>query len=351
VIALGGVTSTFNLPGVADCTLPLKTLEDAGTLRNQVIATLELADIESDPVERKRLLTYVVIGGGYTGVETAGELIDFFRSITRFYRTVGFDDVSVVLIEGSQRLLPELPERMANYTKANLTRRGVTVILGEPVASADPRGIVLASGRRFESGTIVWSAGVRPAPLVSELPVEHARNGAIIVREDLSVPDRPGLWALGDCASIPNGRGGKYPPTAQHAIREGPIVANNIVATLRGRPTAVFRFASLGSMASLGARRGIAALPGNIVVTGFLAWIIWRGYYLSRLPGLDRKIRVALDWTLGLVFPRDIAELRVFTERAHLSAVHDAGLRPGLHTGEQLAYGRVAAAREAGKQA
>lgn len=316
VIALGATPTTFNLPGVAEHTLPLATLEDAETLRNHIITTLELAEVAADPHERTALLSYVIVGGGYTGVEAAGELIDFFKSVIRFYPAIARMDVRVVLVEGGPRLLPGLPEAMGVYAATNLASRGVQVELGTNVASADANGIGLVDGRRFEARTMLWSAGTRPSALVAQLPVEHARNGAILTNPDLSVPNRPGLWAIGDSASIPAPKGGAYPATAQHALREGPLLAENIVATLRRRPTKRFAFESLGMMASLGARRGIAELPFGIILTGFPAWFVWRSYYLLRLPGLDRKVRVALDWTLGLIFPRDIAELRVYSERA-----------------------------------
>jgi NADH dehydrogenase len=163
----------------------------------------------------------------------------------------------------------------------------------------------------------------------------HARNGGIVVNEDMSVAGRPGVWALGDSAWIPSRPGAElsdkdawYPATAQHAIREGPVLADNLVATLRGKPTKPFRYTSLGTMASLGGRRGVAVLPGGFVLTGFIAWFLWRGYYLARLPGLDRQVRVAFDWALGVIFPRDIAELRLYTERGQRQAELDAGLAP-----------------------
>ena len=321
VIALGSVTSTFGLPGVAEHSLPLKTLEDAETLRNHIIATLEQADVEPDPARRKRLLTYIVVGGGYTGCEATGELADLLSDIGRFYRNVTREDISIVLLEAGKALLADLPLQMGRYTAKHLTRRGVDVRVGDGVASLDADEIVLTSGVRIRSASVIWSAGIRPAPIIRDLPLEHARNGGIVVERDMSVPGRPGLWAIGDSAWIPRAKkGGWYPPTAQHAIREGPVLAANIVASMRGERTKPFRYRSLGTMASLGARRGVAALPGGMILTGFGAWLLWRSYYLSRLPGLDRKVRVALDWTLGLVFPRDIAEFRVYSDRSATSS-------------------------------
>jgi NADH dehydrogenase len=330
VLALGSVTSTFGIPGVAEHALPLKTLEDAERLRNRVIASLELADVTSDPVERARLLTYVIVGGGYTGAEGAGELTDLFHSITHYYTSIGPRDVRIVLIEAGHELLAGLPPGMGRYTAKNLVSRGIELHLGDAVTSLDDRSISLASGLVIPTATVLWSAGVRPTPVLRALPMEHARNGGIIVGRDFAVPGWPGVWALGDCAWIPMKTPGEwYPMTAQHAIREGPALARNIAAALHGKPARPFDFTALGTMASLGARRGVASLANGIVITGFPAWFLWRTYYLLRLPGFDRKVRVALDWLLGLLFPRDIAEMRVYTQRASDRAAADAGLVPG----------------------
>ena len=334
VLALGSVTSTFGIPGVAEHTLALKTLEDAETLRNRVVAALEQAVVTPPGPRRERLLTFAVVGGGYTGCECAGELVDFFRSILPFYHPLLLADVRMVLIEAGPALLPDLPAAMGRYTTRNLSRRRVELVIGDGVTHIDESGITLKSGTLIGAGTVVWSAGVRPSPILASLPgCEHARNGGLVVNQDMSVIGCNGVWALGDCAWIPtkpaaeqSDKSAWYPPTAQHAIREGPALADNIIATLRGRPTKPFSYNSLGTMASLGARRGVAALPGGIVLTGFLAWFLWRSYYLVRLPGLDRQVRVAFDWTLGLVFPRDIAELRLYTERGQHQAEADAGL-------------------------
>lgn len=329
VLALGGATSTFGLPGVAERAFALKTLEDAGILRNRFIWLLELADSTRDDRERSRLLTIVVVGGGFTGVETAGEMVELFAGVGRFYPNVPAGAVRIVLVEGGDSLLPGLPARMGSYSAQALRRRGVEIVLGDNVKSADDEGLELASGRRLPTRTIVWSAGVRPSPLLLEAAdLPHAKNGAILVDPDLRVRGVEGVWALGDCAAIPNEAGGFYPPTAQHAIRQGPVLARNLAAVLRSQPTVAFRYRSLGMMASLGARKAVAQLPGDRVLSGFAAWLLWRAYYLSRLPGLDRKLRVAFDWALELLFPRDISELRVYTRRAQSSAAIDAGLLP-----------------------
>jgi NADH dehydrogenase len=268
------------------------------------------------------------VGGGFTGVEAAGEMVELFRSVGRFYPNVSKDDVSIVLVEAAKTLLTGLPKRMGQYSEHDLRRRGVRVITGDGVKYADDEGLVLVSGQRIETRTIIWSAGVRPRPLAVSGQMQRGKNGTILVGEDMRASGCQAVWALGDCAAIPDGKGGFYPPTAQHAIREGPVLADNIVAVLRGEATKPFRYNALGMMASLGARKAVAQLPGNRVLTGFFAWFLWRSYYLSRLPGLDRKLRVAFDWTLELLFPRDISELRVYTRIAQSSAAIDAGLAP-----------------------
>jgi NADH dehydrogenase len=208
---------------------------------------------------------------------------------------------------------------MGAYSVRLLSHRRIQVVLGDPVVAVDAAGLHLGSGRVFAAETIVWSAGVRPPPLLARLPVETQR-GAIVVNADMSVPGRSGLWAIGDCAVIPAPDGGRYPATAQHAIREGPALAYNILATARGSATKPFRYKTLGMMASLGGRRGVIGFGGGFVLTGFLAWFLWRSYYLVRLPGVDRRLRVAIDWTLDLIFPRDIAELRVYSRRGYRDA-------------------------------
>ena len=328
VVALGSSTSTFDLPGVASRAFALKTLEDAGILRNRIVWLLELADSISDPVQRARLLTIAVVGGGFTGVEAAGEFVELFHSVVRYYPTIELSEIRLVLIEGGASLLPGLPAKMGEYSKNALLKRKVEIVTGDGVAGADDDGLLLQSGKRIETATIVWSAGVTPRQAIAHAELPRSKRGALLVTEELRVTGSSNVWAAGDCASIPNREGATYPATAQHAIREGPLLADNIVATLRDEPLKPFVYRSLGMMASLGARKAVAQLPGDRVLTGFLAWFLWRSYYLSRLPGLDRKFRVAFDWTLELLFPRDIAELRVYTRRATSSAAADAGIAP-----------------------
>ncbi|TAM58646.1 NAD(P)/FAD-dependent oxidoreductase [bacterium] len=314
VLALGAVATTFGLPGVEERALQLKTLDDGIRLRNELIRMFELAEVAAGENERRRLLCFTIVGGGFTGVEAAGEVQEFVDSVASFYPGLRPSWVRVILLEGGPRLLPELPDSFGISARAMLQHRGVEVVTGDQVARADASGILLKSGRHIDCQLIVWSAGSRPTPQVRDLPVEHARNGAVVVEADLSVSSHPGVWALGDCAQVPKPDGGWYPPTAQHAIRQAPLLARNIVATVHGRPTKAFVYTSLGMMASLGHRQGVAEIMRGRMLTGFPAWFLWRTYYLLQLPGLDRKVRVALDWTLNLLFRRDIARLRISGE-------------------------------------
>ncbi|MGA8533422.1 MAG: NAD(P)/FAD-dependent oxidoreductase [Candidatus Tumulicola sp.] len=317
VLALGSSTSTFGLPGVAENVWSLKTLDDADALRNHLVWLLELADTIDDEHRRRQLLTLVVVGGGFTGVEAAGEIFQLFRSVLRFYRRLRIEDLKMILVEGGPALLAGLPPKMGEYSRRILERRGIEVLTSDGVTGADPGGLVLQSGRRIDSATMIWSAGVAPSPTIARIALPKTNRGAVVTGPDMRVPEVPAVWALGDCASIPDGEGGTYPMTAQHAIREGPHLADNLVRVLRGEPTKPFRYRALGMMAALGGRRAVAQLPGDRVITGFVAWFLWRTYYLARLPGLDRQLRVAFDWTLELLFPRDIAELRVSGMRDH----------------------------------
>ncbi len=307
VIALGATTSTHHIPGAGDHTYPLDTLDDATRLRRATIAMLELAAPSTDRAERREALTFVVVGGGFTGVEAAGELQGYVRRVVRYYPGIARGDVRVVLVAGSDDLLHQLPARFGKRAAKMLAARGIEVVLSDDVASVDAGGLSLKSGKRYASRTIVWSAGVRPSPLVETFDLRKSKHHAIEVGADFAVPQRENVWALGDCAAIPKPGGGSYPQTAQDAVREGALLSRNIGAAFHGRKQRAFRYASPGMMASLGARQGLAELGPGIMIAGFPAWLLWRGYYLSRLPGLGRKVRVALDWFLNLPFPGDIA--------------------------------------------
>ena len=309
VITLGNVTSFAGVPGLTEHALPFKYLSDALTIRNHVIHALEQADIEADPAVRQALLTFVVAGGGFSGVEAAAELNDFVRAAAKSYRHTMAHDLRVVLLHAGAVILPEMPENLGVFAGKLLAKRGVDIRYQTRLAGATAGYALLATGERIATKTLVSTVPSAPNPLVAVLPCAKDK-GRIVVDAYLQLPDYPGVWAVGDCAFILDAKTGEpAPPTAQHAVREARCVASNIVATLHGAPPTVFSYKALGKMGSLGHRSAVAEVCG-LRLSGFLAWWLWRTVYLLKLPGLDRKLRVALDWTLDLFLPPDIVQLK-----------------------------------------
>lgn len=332
VLALGSTTNFYGLPGVAENALPMKTLSDAMSLRNHVIAVFEHADQESEPQTRKSMLTFVVAGGGFAGTETVAELHDFAYTARCFYRNVRPEEVRVILVHHGPRIMPEISERLAAYALRKLQKRGVEVFLNTGVKAATSGWVELTNGETIPTQTLVWTAGVSSHPLLANLRCARNRRGQITVNGYLEVPGCPGVWALGDCAEIPNPQTGQpYPPTAQNAAREGKIVAENIAAYLRGGREREFKYKPLGVLASLGRRSAVAEIC-TFRFSGFFAWWLWRTIYLFKLPGLERKVRVALDWTLDLFFQRDIVLLKVFMKKAPGEMPVDARPLPVVST-------------------
>ena len=306
VIALGSITNFYNLPGFPELALAMKSLPDAIRLRAQILRHLEEANSECNPTDLKSLLTFVVAGGGFAGVETVAALNDFVREALPFYPNLCEDMLRVMLVHSGSVILPELGESLGRYTQEVLARRGVEVELNTRVKSMTENSVLLVDGAAIQSRTLVWTAGTVPNPLILPLSCGKER-GRIRVNEFLQVSDWPDVWAVGDCAFVPDitNPGKSHPPTAQHAIREGKVAAQNIAAALSGRPQTSFSFKTIGLLASLGRRTGVARIFG-FNFSGFFAWWMWRTIYLSKLPGLDKKVRVAFDWTLDLLFPKDV---------------------------------------------
>ena len=307
VLAMGAIPNFYGLPGLEEHALTLKTLEDAMRLRNRVLHLLELGDVEPDPQKRRQLLSFVVAGGGFAGTETIAELFDLVRSVRRFYPSIGPHDARFVLVHSRDRILPELSPELGAYALDKLRSRGIEFLLGQRVAGARADAVVLSDGTEIPTRALVWTVGNQPHPLLKTLPVELSRSGQVVVDSRLRVNGLPNVWAAGDGAQIPDPDtpGGSQPPTAQHALREGRVAAENIVAVLRGRPLKEFRFRAIGSLVALGHRTAAAEIRGR-KFSGLLAWLMWRTVYLSKLPGLERKVRVLLDWGIDLLFPRDI---------------------------------------------
>lgn len=310
VLALGGVSNFFNTPGAAEHALTMKSLSDATRLHAHVIDKLEHADLQTDPEIRRELLTFVVAGGGFAGVETIAELNDFVRGAERFYPHIQADEIRLILVQSGPRILPEVSETLSSYALQKLTGHGVEVLLQTKVARCSDHAIFLSNADEIRCHTFVWTAGVSPSPIVERLDLPRTPQGKIDVESTLSVAGRTGIWAVGDSAAIPDVVTGKLcPPTAQYALRQGKTLAQNIAAAIDGRKPVEFRHKSLGLLAGLGRRCAVAEVFG-MRFSGFVAWWMWRTIYLLKLPGLERKLRVALDWTLDLFFARDIVYLR-----------------------------------------
>jgi NADH dehydrogenase len=315
VLALGAVTNYFGSVTVEANAIGFKSLREAVRVRSRVIDAFERAEREQDPSRRRALLTFVVAGGGFAGVELAGALNDFARGMVADYPTLSASDVRVLLVHAGDRILPELSPSLAAYALERLGERGVEFKLGARVKDASPGAVVLEPAETIAAETLVWTAGARPNPLLASLPVARDRRGAVVVERTLAVPARAGLWAAGDCAVVVDARTGKpCPPTAQFAIREGRQLGRNVVASLRGAQPEPFHFDSLGALCVIGHQTACAELTvpfareRSVRFSGLLAWILWRAIYLSKLPGLDRKVRVLADWVIELFFPRDIAQ-------------------------------------------
>jgi len=306
VIALGSITNFYDIPGLAGLAVAMKSLRDAIQLRAQIIRHLEEANSECNLADRQSLLTFVVAGGGFAGVETVAALNDFVREALPFYPNLCEDMLRVMLVHSGPAILPELGESLGRYAEKVLARRGVEIRLKNRVKSVTESKVFLADGVSIPSRTLVWTAGTVPSPIISSLPCAKER-GRLLVNQFLGVPDWPDVWAVGDCAFVPDIRnpGQSHPPTAQHAIREGRVVAQNIAAALLGHRLKPFSFRTIGLLASIGRRMGVARILG-FNFSGFFAWWMWRTVYLSKLPGLDKKVRVAFDWTLDLLFPKDV---------------------------------------------
>jgi NADH dehydrogenase len=314
VLALGAVSNYLGMANLERFSFNFKTLLDAIRIRNHVIEMFERADRERDPSLRKAILTFVIAGGGFAGIELAGALNDFARGILADYPRLHQEELSVIVVHSRERILPELSESLAHYAQKRMEDRGVAFRLNTRLTDAHT-GVVVLSDGEIQADTLVWTAGTAPNPLLKSLAVEKDKRGAVIVDHALAVPGNPGTWALGDCASIRDAKTDKpCPPTAQFALREAEQLARNIKAQIEGSPLRGFHFDALGAFCVVGHQTACAELTlplarsRSIRFSGLLAWFMWRGIYLSKLPGLERKIRVLMDWTIELFFPRDIVQ-------------------------------------------
>ncbi len=308
VLAAGVQANTEMLPGLHDHTYPLKTVGDALYIRNQVIERLEQATIHPDASRRKELTTFVVLGGGFSGVETAGELEDFLSSAQRYYKNVERENCRIVIIHSGDRLLPELSEKLSAKTLKNFKKRNIEVLLNERAERVENEKVVLQSGKEIPGATIICTIGTSPHAFIENTSLPSQR-GRIVTQSDMSVAGYDGVWAMGDCALVPNKKsGGMSPPTAQFADRQAKILAKNIVAKLADKETMPFSYKPIGTLASTGHNKAVAEIYG-IQFSGLIGFMMWRGVYLLKVPTLARKVRLFLEWNWAMFFPPDIAHL------------------------------------------
>lgn len=328
VLGLGNTINLASMPGAAQHAKTMKSLGDALYLRNHVISMLEAADVETDPSIRQELLTFVVAGAGYSGVETVGELNDLVRAISKSYPSLTRESVKVILLHSRERILPEMGPGLADFALTKLRHRGVDVKLQTRISAATPREAILSTGERIPTRTLVVTVGSSMNPVLTSLGLPRDKE-RILTDPYMGVQGVPGIWALGDNAAVPNAaaKGEVSPPTAQYALRQGKFLADNLAAVLRGQPQrqVPFAFPGLGQLCLVGHQAGVAELAGGIKLSGFIAWFMWRNVYLMKLPGWERRIRVGLDWGLDLLFPPELSYINL--NRTHV--VNQAHFEPG----------------------
>jgi len=314
VIALGAITRTLAIPGLAEHALGFKDLADAIHLRNHVLRRLEAAAAAPSEGQQRRELTFVFVGAGYAGVEALAELSDLVRDAIRSYRALRDVPQRWVLVDAAPKILAEIPARLGEYASELLTRRGVEIRVGTTLSAVEPHAAVLSDGERIITSTVVWTAGVRAHPLLASFGLPLDDQGRVRVDPFLRVEARQDIWALGDCARVPNDAtpGQPDPPTSQHALRQARQLAKN----LAGKPSR-YSYRMLGQVATLGRHKGIADVLG-VPLSGFPGWFVTRSYHLYQLPLTSRKLRVVVDWTVALFFRRDIAELGMLGRRKPL---------------------------------
>jgi NADH dehydrogenase len=315
VLALGSVTDLSHVPGMPEHAYLMKNVGDAMELRSTIIDRFEEANLQTDAQTIKRLLTFVVVGGGYSGVETAGQIFDLVQGVNHLYPRIARSEYKVVLIHAGDHLLPEISETLGAYCEKNMRGRGIEIILNVSVTAMTASKVFLHDGRTIGSHTVVTTVGNAPHPLIVDLCKKHnfeTFKGRVITDENMRAKNQDRVWVAGDCAAIPlyRGKSGEYcPPTAQFAFREGMLLGKNIALWLGKQRLKTFKFRGLGELASIGHRSAVAEIMG-LKFSGIIAWFMWRTIYLGKLPGLERKLRVMIDWTLDLFFPRDITLLR-----------------------------------------
>ena len=311
VVALGSVSRVLPVPGLAEHAAGFKTLAEAIALRNRALWNLEVAESLEDPQERGEYLTFVFVGGGYAGVEGLAELQDYVADVLDRYPRCRLDGTRWILVEAEDRIMQETPPSLAEFASRELRGRGIEIRTGARLEAMDERSATLTTGERIPTRTVCWTTGVRPPAVVRELGLPLGGSGRIETDETLRVKGRDNVWAIGDAAAVPDpAKGGRMPspPTAQHAIRQGRVVGDNVAAALAGKKLRRFRYRTLGAFVDMGQHQAVATLAG-VKLRGFPAWFAARTYHMLMMPGMARRIRLVVDWTVGLFFGRASAEL------------------------------------------
>jgi NADH:ubiquinone reductase (H+-translocating) len=324
VISHGTTVNLAAIPGMTDHALPLKTVGDAIAIQSRVIEVLERAEVCDDLERKKRHLSIAVVGGGFSGVEVAGELNDFLRESTRFYQNTAIDDVCVTLVHGREQILPEVSPSLREFAADKMKKAGVKLVLNVGATMCTADGVALSDGNFVNAATVVCTIGTKPLPMIEELQIAKER-GRLVTEPDMSLPAHKNVWAIGDCAAVMNALDGQYsPPTGQFAERQGSQVAHNIAARIKGQPTKPFSHKSLGSLCSIGGRNAVAEMMG-MKISGFLAWFAWRGVYLLKLPTLSQQIKVGLQWACDIFFPPQLAVLKADQSKRIVSGLYPSG--------------------------
>jgi NADH dehydrogenase len=328
VLTLGSQTNYSSVPGVEEHARGIKSLGDATMIRAGVLGILEDASVESDPARRKRLLTVVVVGGGFAGVETIGAINDLTRESLPHYGQIDPREARVVLVHGGKFLLPELGEALGLYAQEKLHERRVEIKLETTVNAYADGAVHCSDGEIIPAELLVWAAGVSPSPILKKLPLQLARD-RVVVDSTLEVPGHPGIWAAGDCAAVADPESKlPYPPTAQHALREGKVIGKNIELRLKGQEPKPFQYKAPGQLAAIGRRTGVARIFG-LKFSGIIGFMLWRSVYLMKLPRSEKKLRVALQWALDAIFERDLGQYITLRDVESLTRMVDTPKKPG----------------------
>jgi NADH:ubiquinone reductase (H+-translocating) len=306
LVALGSVSRTPPIPGLAEYATGLKSLSDATALRNRILTCLDIAETVEDPARRREHLGFVFVGAGYAGLEGLAELQDFAAQAIELYPRCRAEGMRWVLVEAQERIMPELPASLSAFAACELVERGIEIDTRTTLTAMTAHGATLSNGEQVPARTVVWTAGVTPGPVIASLGLPVDEGGRIVVDKELRVLGRPGVWAIGDCAAVPDParHGQACPPTAQHAIRQGRLTASNIAAALQHKPPHAFRYRTAGMAAELGHNKAVAITLG-VRWRGLPAWFLARTYHLSLMPGIGRKLRLLMDWNVAMFFGRD----------------------------------------------